>query len=386
MSQLAKTLSLYDGDQLVEQLEPTDASVQFWARVNTTSTYMTGNFTKDFKAAASYTVTDEYWYVPPPPPAVQTLEILVNPRGCTPPDESVDCYDYIKLKNTSDQPIDLTDYRLRSGYSNASSSSSNTEYISLLLQPGEVRTITHDASGERVTFSANDGTVWFEDAEGVLAYPTTVPAYVGSDLTSKKGWSWAYDPALVSWRWGIPSPESEANTFAVETPGKGAGQDDGLQPCAPDQYRNPETNRCKKIESASSLAPCKEGQYRSEETNRCRSIASAAASVLKPCADDQFRNPLTNRCKTIASTEELADCGEGRERNPVTNRCRNTVRSDVPAAAFAVEPVADTSMAFAGWWALGGVLTLALAYAGWEWRYEIRDGVRKLMFAAGRGK
>ncbi len=96
-----------------------------------------------------------------------------------------------------------------------------------------------------------------------------------------------------------------------------------------------------------------------------------AASVLKPCADDQFRNPATNRCKTIASSDDVTDCGEGRERNPVTNRCRNVVRSDVPAAAFAVEPIKDGASAFVGWWALGGVVSIALGYGGWEWRREI---------------
>ncbi|MCY1311612.1 hypothetical protein D9M70_619300 [compost metagenome] len=120
--------------------------------------------------------------------------------------------------------------------------------------------------------------------------------------------------------------------------------------------------------------PCREGQYRSEDTNRCRSIVATVASVLKPCADNQFRNPDSGRCKKIASSDELAlaDCGEGRERNPETNRCRNikTVAS-IPEVAFAVESVKDTTQAFVGWWALGGIGILALGYGVWEWRREL---------------
>jgi hypothetical protein len=95
---------------------------------------------------------------------------------------------------------------------------------------------------------------------------------------------------------------------------------------------------------------------------------------LKPCADNQFRNPDSGRCKRIASSDELAlaDCGEGRERNPETNRCRNikTITS-IPEAAFAVESVKDTAQAFVGWWALAGIGLLALGYGVWEWRREL---------------
>ena len=144
-------------------------------------------------------------------------------------------------------------------------------------------------------------------------------------------------------------------------------------PCKDGQYRSEETNRCRNIALAgSTLKPCKEGQYRSEETNRCRSIASAA-STLKPCREDQFRNPETNRCKKIASADELADCGEGRERNPATNRCRNVLASTVPTADFSAENVQQVAGATWGWWVFGGVSVLALGYAGWQWRWELKQ-------------
>lgn len=175
-----------------------------------------------------------------------------------------------------------------------------------------------------------------------------------------------------------PTPGEENQPSAIildEQPAPSAS----LRPCAANQYRNPETNRCRSILLATSvLAACKDGQYRSEETNRCRSIA--VATTLKACNDDQFRNPATGRCKKIASTDELAssDCGEGRERNPATNRCRNIATSSVPDAAFAIEPVKETGKAFIGWWVLGGVSLVAVGYAGWEWRHEISRSIRSL--------
>ena len=152
-----------------------------------------------------------------------------------------------------------------------------------------------------------------------------------------------------------------------------------LVDCGEGRERNPLTGRCRNIPAASVLSPCKEGQYRSEETNRCRSIATAV-NALKPCADDQFRNPATNRCKKIASSDDvaLADCGEGRERNPATNRCRNVLASTPPVAGFSVEPIQDAANVFIGWWVLGGVMVLALGYAGWEWREEVGRFVRKV--------
>ncbi|MNH30521.1 hypothetical protein D3C72_2551200 [compost metagenome] len=43
----------------------------------------------------------------------------------------------------------------------------------------------------------------------------------------------------------------------------------------------------------------------------------------------------------------------------------------MPQAAFAVESIKDTTQAFVGWWALGGVAFLALGYGAWEWRREV---------------
>lgn len=144
--------------------------------------------------------------------------------------------------------------------------------------------------------------------------------------------------------------------------------------CGEGKYRSEDTGRCRQIPAASVLAACKLGQYRSEETNRCRNLVTANA--LTPCKENQYRSEETNRCRNLASAaNQLVPCKENQERNPETNRCRN-VTNAVPAAAFAVKPVGDSSKAFIGWWALGGVTMAALLYAGWEWRYEIRQWIR----------
>lgn len=384
-SRVLTALTLYDGDQMIERLVPPKTDDQIWVRKNTTSTYLTGTFLQDFKADEQYVVTDGFWYIVPAAPSVQVLEVYVNPRVCVPPDDSAACYDYIKIKNTSDEhTLDLGDYRLRSGYSNTTASASNTTYSSVVLDPGEIATLTHDQFGDRISFTANDGTVWFEDAEGVISYPTNVPPYIGSNAASKKGRSWAYNGETQEWQWATPTPFAAENDFTpLPEPGRGsAGQPRELVPCREGQYRSEETNRCRNIATANTLTPCREGQYRSEETNRCRSIATAAASVLKPCADDQFRNPATNRCKKIASADDvaLADCGEGRERNPATNRCRNVVAvaGSSDTLPFAVEPTDTDKETFAAWWALGAVAAAGAGYGIWEWRYELASAVRRL--------
>lgn len=146
--------------------------------------------------------------------------------------------------------------------------------------------------------------------------------------------------------------------------------------CGEGKYRSDDTGRCRQIPAASVLAACKLGQYRSEETNRCRNLVTAAA--LTPCKEDQYRSEETNRCRNLASAaNQLVPCKEGQERSLETNRCRNVAKA-VPSAAFAVKPVGDSAKVFVGWWALGGVTLAALLYAGWEWRYEVRQWIRRI--------
>lgn len=345
-----------------------------------------GNYTTNTSfAAGESTVSGGGLYTLPGSPDVSIREIMVNPRDCVVGQESPDCYDYIKLRNDGVEAVDLSLYRLRSGYSNVNSTASNTIYFSDIIASGETVTLTHDRDDKRVSFAANDGTVWFEDIYGYEIYDLGVSPYIDSDLTAQAGRSWAYNDDTETWQWATPAPfEIENNFTPVPDPGKGSNSPEArpLSPCRDDQYRSEETNRCRSIVTASVLKPCSEGQYRSEETNRCRSIASAAASILKPCADDQFRNTVTNRCKKIASSEDiaLADCGEGRERNPETNRCRNvlgasTLTANVP---FPVEETPEGAEQFTGWWVIGVITALGLSYGIWEWRFELLHTGRRL--------
>ena len=157
----------------------------------------------------------------------------------------------------------------------------------------------------------------------------------------------------------------------------------GLVECPSGKYRSPETNRCRAIEEAvNELASCPEGQSRNPATNRCRSVAapSSVSASLVPCGEGQERNPLTNRCRSIASAvAELLPCDEGYERNPSTNRCRKIPLSDVPLAAYPVEPMKQTAQSMGMWWAVAGILAAASAYAVWEWRREITQLVTRIV-------
>ncbi|CAN5408057.1 hypothetical protein BH10PAT4_BH10PAT4_5120 [soil metagenome] len=186
--------------------------------------------------------------------------------------------------------------------------------------------------------------------------------------------------ALIDGTWKLtnqPTPTAE-NLPSVVIKDNTDVTSSGLQPCAPNQYRSLDTNRCRLIVTAgSTLTPCKDGQYRSEVTNRCRSIA-ADVSLLTTCDTNQYRNPETNRCKLIeSSSSTLTACVEGQERNPDTNRCRNSTKS-VPAVGFAVEPIPDSESTTVGWWAVGGVCAIALGYGVWEWRQEFLNLIRRI--------
>ncbi|MNH58546.1 hypothetical protein D3C73_103510 [compost metagenome] len=340
-----------------------------------------GSFSTDYKTFNNDLVLlDDALYVPPVDNQGLVLsEIMTVPRSCLPSESEFDCGDYIELRNTSVKAINIAEYRVRAGtLTNATTLTWHEPTLSperdeLMLAPGQYFLLRLENDGDLLSLTNGASNVWLEDYFGTKVYDEV--AYVDMDKAAANGMSWSLDKALGSWRLGVPSPAVE-NTFPVESePGKGSGAEGQIRKaCRDDQYRSEETGRCRAIVATSTLMPCREGQYRSEDTNRCRSITATVASVLKPCADDQFRNPDTGRCKKIASSDELAlaDCGEGRERNPDTNRCRNvTSIAQMPQAAFAVESIKDTTQAFVGWWALGGVAFLALGYGAWEWRREV---------------
>ncbi len=289
-------------------------------------------------------------------------ELLPNP---TSDDKG---HEFIELYNPNDSDIDLTHFRLKIGVSGEN----------LYVFPADA---TIGAHSYRTFYNSEIGFTLVNTSSQIVLVLSdgTIMDQTDTYISPADGMAWA----MVDGRWQYtdqPTPGSE-NFASVVVEDNESVTSTHLQPCAANQYRSPETNRCRTTALLTSvLTPCKDGQYRSEETNRCRSI-SAVLSSVKSCDDDQFRNPTTGRCKKIASSDELAvaDCGEGRERNPTSGRCRNVAASSVPEASFAVEPVKETGKAFIGWWTLGGVGVLALGYGGWEWRQEVMNMIRKII-------
>jgi hypothetical protein len=138
-----------------------------------------------------------------------------------------------------------------------------------------------------------------------------------------------------------------------------------FQTCEVGKHINVATGNC--VKDPEPPAECAEGQYRNPATNRCKKLDSDKA--LAECADGQFRNPLTNRCKKIASDDELSPCAEGWERNPETNRCRKTpIGSE---AAYSIDPVSNVSQDRAWLWIGGGGALVLGAMIAWQFHPEI---------------
>jgi hypothetical protein len=281
-------------------------------------------------------------------------EILPNPVG------SDDGNEFIELFNPNNVAIDLTQYRLQIG--------SDTPKVYSFPATSVVPALGYSV------FSNNDIAFTLVNSAGVISLISadnqivdTPPPY--SNAADGMAWAlingmWQYTNQPTPGSQNLPSVEPDSVETIVATT---------LKPCASNQYRSPDTNRCRLIvtSSGSTLAPCKDGQYRSEITNRCRSIA-ADVNALTPCAANQERNPDTNRCRLVASTAAaLSVCKPGQERSPDTNRCRTVASTAVPSVGFAVEPIADSPSVSIGWWVAGGAAVVAFAYGIWEWHVEV---------------
>lgn len=286
-------------------------------------------------------------------PNLIVTEMLPNATGTD------DGNEFIEIYNPGNETVDLALYRLQVGpnfdktYGFAPGASIEPQSYKSFFNDSVTFSLLNTSS--RVRLISVDGQVVSES----LSYVS--PA-------DNEAW------ALLSGSWmytNQPTPGAE-NLLPID---EGVVSDgvvtQGLKPCAANQYRNPDTNRCRIITTDTGDAkPCKDGQYRSEETNRCRSIATDV-SAAKPCADDQYRNPDTGRCRKIANDDEVKDCGEGRERNPTTNRCRNIVTTASGRTSGGVTVVPATAASVFGWWAAAIVCFIAIGYAALEWRREI---------------
>lgn len=291
--------------------------------------------------------------------SLKLSEILPNASGSDQGNE------FIEIYNPNDTPLSLDRYMLRVGQSleksyafpagttieaNSYLSFSNTQIaFSLLNSSSQVR-----LTGEGEIL---DESPMYDNPDDNIAW-----AVIDNQ--------WQYTNQLTPGSLNLPFIENLGTDETEETT-------PDVQPCADNQYRSPETNRCRLIQPvASTPTPCKDGQYRSEETNRCRNIASELKAV-DPCNEDQERNPETGRCRKIAVETAPAACKEGQERNPETNRCRTVkTMSKADYAVLGVQTTNNNNVYV--WLTIGAIILLALVYAGWEWRYELQRLARKV--------
>lgn len=292
---------------------------------------------------------------------LQITEVLPNATGSDTGKE------FIELYNPTDRIANLDIYRLYVGMSDpkiysfpAGSSIGPGEYA--VFYDTQIQFTLVNTTG-KVSVAGSDNTVVSETEAYAQPADDEAWALIGD--------TWQYTNQPTPGAGNNVSIEVEEGTSAALSP----------TPCPEGKYRNPLTGRCRTIESdASVLATCDGDQYRNPETGRCRKLTTPVSTA--PCKEGQYRSEETNRCRTIAAASAaLAACKDGQERNPETNRCRNVTAAAMPAAGFAVEPVAQGAQAFVGWWALGAVGFLALGYAAWEWRAEIARQIRKIATA-----
>ena len=324
-------------------------------------------------------------YTPRTNTLLRIVEIAAHPNSCSPVEVTAQCVRYVKVFNPSSQPYDMSNIRLRIGDSASVPSVTNAVNLFGVLAPGAYTVLTQRNDDKPLSISTSKGYVWLEDSYGLIQYASTVVSHESLSGNENAGRSWAYDMDQQTWRWAVASLSGPSQFIGFGAAGadEEAANPDGtssLKPCNADQERNPATNRCRLIVSASSsLVPCAENQIRNSQTNRCRLIASLTSSnQLVACNANQERNPTTNRCRLIASagssSSDLKPCTAEQERNPETNRCRKitTTADSVPGADFAVTPTEAGRSIFTGWWLIGGIVALGAGYAAWEWRRELR--------------
>lgn len=265
---------------------------------------------------------------------------------------------FVEVRNTTAGAIELTGCQLQTNRSTAKS----FVFAGEVLPAGDLRLVFIKDTSLTLT-KTTSGVVYILSSDGLVEVDTQ--AY--TNLVAGTSWSY-FDDGWLQTYVATPGAENIAQKYL---------------PCDEGYQRNNETGRCNKVVIATVLADCGEGKYRSEETGRCRSIP--ATSVLAACKLGQYRSEDTNRCRNIVAASTQKPCKDDQYRSEETNRCRTIVASSVPDSAFAVQPVKEGAMAFVGWWALGGVSLLAAAYAGWEWRSEVKSGlIRATSFISGK--
>lgn len=276
--------------------------------------------------------------------------------------------EFIEIYNPNLETIELKGYVLQIGpsftkeYFFTSGSITSMQYI--VVSDTSSGLVLPNATGVQLRLIAPNGT---------LVSESNTYSNAGDDV------SWA----LVEDQWIYTNqitPELPNKPYLEPAINEVAGITTVYAPCPEGKFRNPETNRCKTIETAVSvLSPCDEDEYRNPETNRCRKI-TASTSSLVPCKVGQERNPETNRCRSITSST-LVPCSAGQERNPETNRCRKV--SVLGASADEIATITDVAVEnTAGqinWAIISVALFLTFGYMIYEWRSELSHLYSRMM-------
>lgn len=249
-------------------------------------------------------------------------EVLPNAEGTDTGKEFIEFY------NRLDRPVSLEGYRLEIG----------PDYADTYVLPN----IVVPAGGYAALSDTQTGLTLPNTTQLIrLSAPSgALTSAIDTYDSPSEGVAWAY--INDSWQeTHLPTPGKE-NVLKTE--------DDTFPPfplspvCKPDQVRNPETGRCRKIVPPVNPVACQPGQVRNPETGRCRKIESATAA--KPCPSRQERNAETNRCRKVVSGEV----------------------SRPPKVKDVKTPLAANDIKL---WAAGFAATGSLGYAGYEWRREL---------------
>lgn len=263
-------------------------------------------------------------------------ELFPNPPG------NDNGQEFVELYNPNSEPIDITGYRLQVG----PSFTKEYTFAGEQIEPGhyavfkdiETGIVLPNSKGVSLRLIAPAGntvseSMVYENAEDDVSWALLDDIWI---FTNQITPSQANKPYLQP---AIEDAEGVTTIFA---------------PCPAGKYRNPDTNRCRNIETAvSSLVPCNEDEYRSPETNRCRKFASASNSLV-PCSEGQERNPETNRCRNVGSV----------------------AAADIATEVLDLQP--QNTPGSINWGIIGAAIAATLAYMAYEWRFEIFRAVARL--------
>src|SRR5688572_2201939 len=165
----------------------TDPNHSHWRRNISAST---GNYLSTFTPFtpdAQFALYGNGLYDYPEATGLQITEVLANPRSCSPVEVSGDCGDYVKLYNPTTHPIDLSAFRLRSGYKGQNATSSNTFSLAGTIASGQYATLATSGDGHPIVLANSGSFVWLEDVYGLMIYESTLLEYPDAASDAKKG-------------------------------------------------------------------------------------------------------------------------------------------------------------------------------------------------------